>query len=265
MGGPSYAAMSRIKTCAGPDGVVIDRARDRIVVSCSRDAAITVATLSKALTPDPERIAFIRTKADDAVTRGRDLFFRGDDGRIAKDGRACATCHVEGTTDGLVWNTPRGLRNPSTLAGRGTASPFGWNGQSATLAEHVATTIRVNLSGRGLRNDELDDLAAYVASIPAPRGVADARAERGKELFTSRDCVVCHASPRGDHAKHDVRSGGKFETPSLVGLSRSAPYFHDGRFATLEQLLDDTRGSMGSKDKLDEEDRDALAAYLRTL
>ncbi|HEY2370458.1 MAG TPA: c-type cytochrome [Polyangiaceae bacterium] len=265
LGGPSWAAMSRIKTCAGPDGIAIDRARDRIVVSCSRDAAITVATLSKALSPDPERIAFSRTKPADAVTRGRDLFFRGDDGRISKDGRACATCHLEGTTDGLVWNTPRGLRNPPSLAGRGAIGPFGWNGQNATLADHVANTIRVNLSGRGLPKSDLDDLAAYVASIPAARGNADARAERGKELFASRDCVLCHASSNGDHAKHDVRSGGKFETPSLAGLARSAPYFHDGRFATLEQLLDKTRGSMGSNEKLSENDRDALAAYLRTL
>lgn len=265
MGGPSYAAMSRIKTCAGPDGIAIDAARDRIVVSCSRDAAITVASLSKATSPDPERIAFSRAKPDDAITRGRDLFYRGDDSRIASDGRACATCHVEGTTDGLVWNTPRGLRNPSNLAGRGSMGPFGWNGQNATLADHVANTIRVNLSGRGLLKNELDDLAAYVASIPASRGVADARADRGKELFASRDCVLCHASSNGDHAKHDVRSGGKFETPSLAGLARSAPYFHDGRFTTLEQLLDKTRGSMGSSEKLSEDDRDALAAYLRTL
>jgi len=265
LGAAKYAAMSRIKTCAGPEGIAIDRARDRIVVSCSRDAAITVATLSKALSPDPERIAFSRSKPDDAITRGRDLFHRGDDGRIAKDGRACATCHVEGTTDGLVWSTPRGLRNPPSLAGRGASGPFGWNGQNATLADHVASTIRVNLSGRGLAKNDLDDLATYVASIPASRGGSDARAERGKELFASRDCVMCHTSSSGDHAKHEVRSGGTFETPSLSGLARSAPYFHDGRFSTLEELLEKTRGSMGSNEKLGEDDRDALAAYLRTL
>jgi mono/diheme cytochrome c family protein len=265
MGGPKYAAMARIKTCAGPDAIAVDRARDRIVVSCSRDAAITVATLSKALTPDPERIAFSRAKPDDAVTRGRDLFFRGDDGRVAADGRACATCHVEGMTDGLVWSTPRGLRNPPSLAGRATHAPFGWNGQSASLADHVTNTIRVNLAGRGLPPSDVADLAAYVASIPAPRGTTDARADRGKALFVARDCALCHESRGSDHTRHDVKSGGKFETPSLVGVAQSAPYFHDGRYATLEQLLEKTKGSMGSTEPLSTDDRDALAAYLRTL
>jgi cytochrome c peroxidase len=50
-----------------------------------------------------------------------------------------------------------------------------------------------------------------------------------------------------------------------VNVAGSAPYFHDGRFATLEELLDKTEGSMGSTKNLSVEDRRALLAYLRTL
>jgi cytochrome c peroxidase len=31
---------------------------------------------------------------------------------------------------------------------------------------------------------------------------------------------------------------GKFKTPSLRNIARTAPYMHDGRFATLEQVVE---------------------------
>ena len=42
-------------------------------------------------------------------------------------------------------------------------------------------------------------------------------------------------------------------------------YFHDGRYATLEALLDDNLDRMGSTSQLKGEDREALLAFLRTL
>ena len=57
----------------------------------------------------------------------------------------------------------------------------------------------------------------------------------------------------------------KFDTPSLRGISGTAPYFHDGRFETLDALLASPDHSMGKTLQLTRKDRIALTAYLETL
>ena len=56
-----------------------------------------------------------------------------------------------------------------------------------------------------------------------------------------------------------------FDTPSLRFIRGTAPYFHDGRYPTLEALLADPASTMGHTASLQEPDRAALAAYLRSL
>ncbi len=47
-----------------------------------------------------------------------------------------------------------------------------------------------------------------------------------------------------------------------VRSGKSAPYFHDGRYSTLEDLVN---GPMGKTRNTPESDRLALVAYLRSL
>ena len=49
----------------------------------------------------------------------------------------------------------------------------------------------------------------------------------------------------------------------LVG--GSAPYYHDGRYATLDDLLRGADGAMGHTAQLSDADRGALVAYLKSL
>jgi cytochrome c peroxidase len=60
-------------------------------------------------------------------------------------------------------------------------------------------------------------------------------------------------------------SDPKFDTPSLRFLNGRAPYFHDGRYATLRDLVDSKTDKMGKTSHLSAEERDALVAYLGTL
>src|SRR6185436_7284957 len=85
-------------------------------------------------------------------------------------------------------------------------------------------------------------------------------------------CATCHEGGGGtDQAAHDVKSGDideaslKFDTPSLRYVGVTAPYFHDGRYSTLDELLVASDGKMGHTAGLSTDDRRALSAYLESL
>src|SRR5258705_13364011 len=92
--------------------------------------------------------------------------------------------------------------------------------------------------------------------------VSDA-ALKGYKLFTEKGaCAVCHAPPlytdlnfhntgvgytdpkgepadvgRGKQAPQDPTMKGAFKTPSLRSVTRSAPYFHDGSVASIDEAV----------------------------
>jgi cytochrome c peroxidase len=90
--------------------------------------------------------------------------------------------------------------------------------------------------------------------------------EAGRLVFERGDvgCVTCHDGPHlTDNARHDVL-GVAVNTPRLVGVAATAPYFHDGSAPTLEAVLDHAEdGAMGATGGLSTSEREALVAYLR--
>jgi len=226
-----------------------------------------------------------RSAHEEVLDRGRALFFRGDDPRIGGSfggglggGVACASCHIDGRDDALTWPTAQGPRQTPMLAGRlvGTA-PYGWLGEEPTLPSHLEETFK-RLGGVGLPPDDLNALVSYIESIPAPHFTVVDRPSvaRGRALFDSDavGCWVCHATGDDlftDNHRHDIGSrtkadfSGAFDTPSLLFVGSTAPYFHDGRYPTLLELLAKTDGAMGHTAQLDEGQRRDLVAYLRSL
>jgi cytochrome c peroxidase len=198
---------------------------------------------------------------------GRTLFYRSNDPRIAGDGIACASCHPDGGDDGLTWSTPEGPRQTPALAGRvhGTA-PYGWTRNMGTLPEYVGSTVE-RLGGSGLSGDELAALASFVERMPAPAVVATADdVSRGRRVFEASGCSDCHRDVLGtDHLAHEVGGGAAFDTPSLRFVGRSAPYFHDGRYPSLDALLSDPTSEMGRTAAISADDRRALASFLESL
>ena len=67
----------------------------------------------------------------------------------------------------------------------------------------------------------------------------------------------------GTRSRNDTTDG--YRTPPLIFVGGTAPYYHDGRYPTLEALLADNLDRMGQTSHLPPEDLSALAAYLRTL
>jgi 6-phosphogluconolactonase (cycloisomerase 2 family)/mono/diheme cytochrome c family protein len=285
---PAGAEKRRWRVPAGPTGVVVDTNRHRALVWSQFERVVSTIELdtpeiSLEQTPPIGRIA-LATDSTQAlspeVALGRMLFHAVGDGRISSDGRACASCHPEGRDDGIVWATPNGPRRSIMLAGRlrGTA-PYSWEGDEDSLDSHLETTFDRLHGAGGLRSLELAALEAYLRSLPSPpsRPVAAAdlaMVRRGAELFHSPavGCSDCHMGDRAtDNSNHDIQSktgldrSALFNTPTLHGVSGTGPYFHDGRYGTLREVLVQASGTMGDAAKLSPPDLDALEAYVRTL
>lgn len=286
---PISAERRRFGTGEGPTGIVIDEAARRALVFSQFSLELTVIDLS----PDQKGEAVsalplarpAETPADQQIALGRTLFHATRDVRLSFDGRACASCHPEGRADGLTWATPDGPRQTISLADRVVGStPYGWFGDHPTARQHVRFTVK-RLGGSGLEENADDErdlkaLLAYLEHLPAPSRAGalvdaghDEAVVRGRALFQSADtgCSTCHLGDKGDGQKHDVGSGvpgeasTKFDTPALHLVSTSAPYFHDGRYRTLDEMLSDPKSKMGHSSQLSPEARRDLVAYLESL
>lgn len=261
----------------GPKGVDVEPASCVAVVwsQLSHDFAI-VALDSGAV----ERVVAAGDPLAPEVAAGRRLFFSELDRRISRDGRSCGGCHPDGRDDGVVWKLGAGPRQTPTLVGRLDRGPYGWLGKHPQLEGNIAETIG-RLGGTGLLDADLRRLAAFLREglvrpdRPESTESKDPLAIRGRALFTSENvgCSGCHRldTEASDRALHVVGSRGVndttdgFRTPPLLFVGSTAPYFHDGRYATLEQLLTDNLDRMGQTTSLSPDDMKALAAFLRTL
>ncbi len=276
----SMAAAGRVPVASGPTGIAIDAEDKRLVSFSQLDGSLSLVDLDAfATNKQPVTIKLLRASGlTEQAAAGRRLFFSGGDSRISKDGRACSSCHPDGRDDGLVWSTPDGPRQTIMLAGRvNRKGPFGWLGKHESLQVHMQTTMK-NLKGSGLEENERNQLAAFLVSLKPPaqkwRTLTDEEIH-GRDLFNSSDaqCSQCHAEKSGftDHDTHDVRSATasdqtkEFLVPSLTNVGTSAPYFHDGRYASLEDLIEKCDGSMGMTKQMTPADKKSIVAYLRTL
>lgn len=293
----SIGEVQRHLVGSGPTGVAVDPETGRAFVWSAFDGVLTAASpvgletdlgeelrvhhlAAPPVRPRVNAVALRRAEVlDPRIARGR-VFFHRSSSAVSADGRACASCHPDGRDDGLTWATPEGPRQTPMLLGRidGTA-PYGWNGDQS-LPGHFDRTIR-RLSGQGFHADDRDAIFAYLKSLPVPgaralaaHGAEGELVQRGRDVFDSTEaqCGTCHvAGVATDGVRHDVGSGlapkdtKLFDTPSLRFIGKSAPYYHDGRFATLDDLLRGSDHAMGKTSHLSDADRAALLAYLRSL
>jgi mono/diheme cytochrome c family protein/cytochrome c553 len=201
------------------------------------------------------------------------------DGRLSHDRwMSCGSCHPGGHTNGLNFDTltdgvfGAAKNTPSLLAVKNTP-PYGWTGGLPTLEGQIHQSLGSTLRGPAAEAGVASDIAAYlVTQRPPPprRDPQDPAAFRGARVFEDRRCASCHAPPRYTVASLkyvalDDGPGGhkEFNPPSLRGVGWSAPYFHDGRAATLDDVLKVHPPSVLTP--LPPSDRADLAAFLESL
>ena len=202
---------------------------------------------------------------------------------------SCATCHPNGHSDFRFIVDQKddpfkpGSRqgpekHPSAISTNMTA-PFAWEGKAATLFEFNKEALDAHdiQDGTGdLHADVAEFMALFEALLrpepnPYPAANGDLQnpnaAQRGKSVFVAAGCFGCHSGGAfTDRLPHEVGTGRKLDTPSLVQLWDKAPYLHDGRAETLAQLLDpatyEAPEAHGKLAPLTAAQKEDLSAYL---
>lgn len=261
----------------GPSAVVIEPDKREAWVWLQFDRRLSAIPLDKP-SAAPRAAINLPAGAPSLEEAGRRASSREEAGRrafhepTAFDGRSCASCHIDGREDGLVWSSPVGQVQTPVLAGRSADTlPVGWRGESATMEAHVKRGFE-RLRGPKADDETVAALARYIAAMPTYRGAQRALTSeeaRGREIFHSPEtsCSTCHAGEGvwTDGIRRDVGTGAAFDTPSLRFLGDTAPYMHDGRYLTLRELLVASDGKMGFTRHLNEAEMSALIAFLKTL
>ena len=178
------------------------------------------------------------------------------------------------------------LDNRSLLGVAGT-EPFKWNGKNPSLEVQCGPRFaRVLMRTDPIPAKELLDLTTFIKSLPpatdnrSKTGRLTPSQERGRAIFFAtktpdgreipheRRCSTCHRPPLYTvRLSFEVGTGGAFDTPHLLGVATTAPYLHDGRALSLEELwttynTNDLHGVSSYMNKIQLND---LVNFLKTL
>ncbi len=291
------AVLAHLEVGDGPRGIVLtpDDRTAYVANSLSDDVSVIDLDTFK----EVKRIRVTTSPLSPQLHRGKLLFTSSRSTRVSRDRwMSCESCHADGEQDGRTWLFPDGLRNTTNLRGIAHTHPLHWSADRDEVQD-FEFTIRELQAGTGLledphpelghpntgRSTDLDALAAFVASLhpkPSPFRRADGTltpaAKRGQVVFHRADvvCATCHVPPLfTDLRVHDIGTGDGpgellgpgFDTPSLRGVWHTAPYLHDGRAATLREVLGthNPTDRHGHTSHLSEAEVQDLVAFLLSL
>ena len=218
-------------------------------------------------------------KAADSLVRRGERFFN-DASLCFQKWQSCATCHPDGRADGLNWDLLNdGMGNPkqakSLLLAHETP-PAMITGVRARAEVGVRAGMRyIQFAVRPEEDAEaLDAYLKAMKPVPSPYledGKPSPAARRGERVFAAAGCAQCHSGPLfTDQKMHALGLGtGRdraraFDTPTLVEIWRTAPYMHDGRCASMREVItsDNTDDAHGVTSTLSEQDMTDLEAFI---
>ncbi len=237
----SGALLARVPTVAGPTGIVVDGARQRLYVlgrfrgqlqTLSAATLQSVAVASLGFDPTP-----------DDIVNGRRFFYGGF--TSGHGDQSCASCHLFGDLDNLAWDlgdpngdmapVPPGMQDPllapmhpmkgpmatQSLRGLPNTGLLHWRGDRADfLAFQGATQGLLGLAAP-LPDSEMVAMSQFVLPLAYPPNphqhldrtfqnapAGQPSAERGRQFFVNmpvdggQTCAFCHALPTGTNRQH---------------------------------------------------------------
>ncbi len=292
---PTYV-LKRIPTRRNPQQLTLSPDGSSLFVSEFLNDSILVINTS---TLEPSgRITLASNGDDDPVRRGQKMFTTAS--RTFQGQFSCRSCHPGGHVDGLTYDFDgdgigdNRLDNRS-LQGLAGTWPFKWNGKNPSLSVQCGPRFaKVLMRTDPFSEAELQDLSAFIESMPPARTIHASRANQpltpaqergratffatktpsGKDIPRERQCSTCHLPPLYTNRQKSAigtaaisDASDEFDTPHLLGIAASAPYLHDGRAKTLEELwtIYQTNDLHGVSSYMNKQQLNDLVEFLKTL
>ena len=265
-------------TGKGPRGLAVVGAR-AVIANYFSDTLEAVDLAGASLSGAP--IALGPAPILSEVRRGELAF--NDASRCYQQWQSCASCHPDARTDGLNWDlmndglgNPKNTRNMLNVHRRAPVMALGVRDSAEKAVRAGFRFIQFSVVPEEV-NQAVDAYLKSLEPVPSPYlvdGALSESARRGRVVFESVGCADCHSGPLYTNLKkYDFGFGTgldkdkAFVTPTLVEVWRTAPYLHDGRAATLRDVLitADPRGEHSEAKKLPARDLADLLDYVRSL
>jgi YVTN family beta-propeller protein len=288
--------VARIPTGRNPQQLALSPTGDTLYVAERLDDSVLLVD-TETLQPKG-RIVLDDGGEDDPIRRGERVFTTA--AKTFQGQFSCRSCHPSGHVDGLTYDFDGdgigdNMLDNRSLQGLAGSWPFKWNGKNPSLKVQCGPRFaKVLMRTEPFTDDQLRDLSAFLESMPPARTVHASEEgrpltpaqERGRAIFFAtrtpdgleipreRQCSSCHMPPLytnrmkssvGTQAGSDVSD--EFDTPHLLGIAASAPYLHDGRAKTLEELwtLYQTNDLHGVSSYMNKQQLNDLIEFLKTL
>jgi len=244
-----------------------------------------VAVLDGATAEIARTVALAAPQKMTPVRRGEFLF--NDGVHCFQQWLSCTSCHPYTRVDGANWDLLNdGRANPKnakSLVGAWATPPAMITGVRPSMEVAVEKGFLFIQLVKASESD-LDAVRAFLRAekfIPSPfgrnaDGTLTAAAARGKKVFSKANCDMCHPAPLytdkekynvGTLTKRNLPTTKEFDTPSLIELYRTAPYLHDGRAATIEDVITtyNPKDEHGETRGLSKQELADLVTFLKSL
>ena len=265
-------------TGKGPRGLAVVGGR-AVIANYFSDTLEVVDLSGASLSGAP--IALGPVPVMNEVRRGELAF--NDASRCYQQWQSCASCHPDARTDGLNWDlmndglgNPKNTRNMLNVHRRAPVMALGVRDSAEKAVRAGFRYIQFAVVPEEV-NQAVDAYLKSLEPVPSPYlvdGKLSESAQRGRAVFESVGCAECHSGPLYTNLKKydfgfgtGIDKNKAFVTPTLVEVWRTAPYLHDGRAATLRDVLitADPRGEHSDAGKLSAHDLADLLDYVRSL
>jgi len=297
----SEYVVARVPTGANPKALAISPDGRWLYVANRLSDSVTVIDAEdvvRGLNPRTTEIDLEGPKKETMLRKGAKLFNYSS--ISFQKQLSCNTCHPENHLDGLVYDIAidggmgRNLVDNRTMRGIAETAPFKWSGKNPNLyRQEGPRAAQLFFRSHGFVKEENEAIVRFIESLPIPNsrylaqdGKLNEFQKRGKEMFeraydnmgryipVANRCITCHPPPfYTDRMMHDVGSQAYFDTntdydtPQLNNIYDNAPFMHDGRCYSLEEIWtefnpDDLHGVTNDMKK---EQLNDLIEYMKAL